>query len=240
MSTSEQRLCRLAQDAADAEDPLRALETLVELREELEAVTRVQVERGLRAGRSFSDVARALGISRQAAHRRYRDLRAADPRRRRGRMGATEQACCVLRVAGDEALMAGAAALGSEHVLIAVLRCGGDAAEVLAREGITLEDARGYAGAIAEDPGRDPGSGGPSAGLRGVLREAVEVAVARGERWIDEDALLLAALADPEGGARRLLTALGTDPAAIRRQLGCSPHAPQPPTRSATGHGKAA
>jgi Clp amino terminal domain, pathogenicity island component len=235
VSSSEQRLCRLAQDAADAHDPLRALETLVELRGELEAVTRVHVERGLRAGRSFGDVARALGISRQAAHRRYRDLAPA-----RRQVAATEQARRVLRVAGEEALTAKAAALGSEHVLVAVLRCGGDAAETLVRGGVTLEVARACARAIAAERSGVSGSGGPPGGLRGVLREATGVAAARGERWLDVDAVLLAALADPDGGARRLLTALGMDSAEIRGRLERQPDTPHPPTRNATRHGTAA
>ena len=53
---------------------MRALETLAELRREIELFNREQVKRGLAAGRSFGEVARALGVSRQAAHRRYRDL----------------------------------------------------------------------------------------------------------------------------------------------------------------------
>jgi hypothetical protein len=230
--TPEQRLCRLAQEAADAQDPLRALETLVELRGELEAFTRAQVERALRAGRSFSDVARASRISRQAAHRRFRDL-AAGPPAQSGRLAATEQALRVFRAAREEALTAKATAVGSEHVLIAVLRCGGNAAQALVREGVTLETARACVRGLAADRGGAAGAGGPPAGLGGVLRAAKRVAIARGERSLDVDAVLLGALADPHGGARRVLTVLAADLASIRGQLGCEPDAPSVRTRSA-------
>ena len=72
MSEHRQRICALAEEAASEADPESALRTLVELRRELDAFVGVQVERGLAAGASFADVARALGISRQAAGLRRR------------------------------------------------------------------------------------------------------------------------------------------------------------------------
>ena len=110
MSTSAQRVCRLAQEAAEADDSLSALETLVQLRRELEVLTREQVALGLGAGRSFGEVARALGISRQAAHRRYRGLVPAP----RPRVAVTGQARRVLRLAREEARATRAIALGSD------------------------------------------------------------------------------------------------------------------------------
>ena len=103
MATSEQRICRLAQEVADAQDPLRALETLVELRAEIEAVTREQVARGLRAGRSFGDLARVMGISRQAVHRRYRDLARVSAANDHRRLSTTEEARRVVFSASQEA-----------------------------------------------------------------------------------------------------------------------------------------
>jgi ATP-dependent Clp protease ATP-binding subunit ClpA len=198
---------------------MRALETLVKLGDELEVFTRAQVGRGLRDGRSFGDVARALGISRQAAHRRFRDL-APGPPAQSGQLPATEQALRVFRVAREEARTVKATAVGSEHVLIAVLRCGGDAARALVREGVTLETARACARGLAADRGRAAGAGRRRAGSREVLQAAKRVTIARGERSLDVDAVLLGALADPHGGARRVLTVLAADVASIRRQLG--------------------
>jgi Clp amino terminal domain, pathogenicity island component len=233
--SSSERLCRLAQDAADAEDPLRALETLVELRMELEAVTRAQVQRGLRAGRSFGDIAGVLGISRQAAHRRYRDLAVA-------RVRATKEARRVVRLAGEEALASKAPALASEHVLIAVLRCGGDAAVALRAEGVTLERARASAREIAAARRGPATPGETTVGLRDLLRDATRVVAARGGRWLDAGALLTAALAEPEaeGGACRLLPALEADPAAVRARLEGLCAAPRPARRNARLHQDAA
>ena len=204
---------------------MRALETLAELRREIELFNREQVKRGLAAGRSFGEVARALGVSRQAAHRRYRDL-AQD---HGPRVTPTEPARHVLRLAREEALAMQAAALGSEHVLIAVLRCDGDAAQALAGEGATLGRVRACVRALTAARERPLSLGESQPGLRGALREATQRAIARGERSLDVDALLLAALADPEGGARRVLAALGVDVAAVRGRLEGKPepgHAP--------------
>ena len=74
-------------------EPLEALAALTTLRSELDAFEREQVRRALENGYSYSAVARGLGISRQAAHRRYRSLRTAESlreavRRARVRSGA--------------------------------------------------------------------------------------------------------------------------------------------------------
>src|SRR5215216_4092152 len=114
-----QRIRRLAEESV-AGDPESALRALTELRQELDACVRLHVRRGLAAGRSFGDVARALGISRQAAHRRFRELAPAQgPASERG-LVATDQARRVVRLARAETLAAAARAVGSRHVLLAI------------------------------------------------------------------------------------------------------------------------
>jgi hypothetical protein len=54
-------------------DPLLALDELQALRAELDAYEHELVGRALQSGSTFAAVARSLRISRQAAHRRYRD-----------------------------------------------------------------------------------------------------------------------------------------------------------------------
>ena len=74
MESPSDRLRELVEHAVRAGQPAAALRAMTALREELDAFERLQVARALDAGQSFGDVARAIGISRQAAHRRYRDL----------------------------------------------------------------------------------------------------------------------------------------------------------------------
>jgi ATP-dependent Clp protease ATP-binding subunit ClpA len=208
MSEVGRRICQLAEDAARDDDPESALRTLTDLRRELDIFVREQVRLGLLNGRSFGELARSLGISRQAAHRRYRDLapeRSPDSRRQ---LVATERVRRAVRLAEAEARRSGVAA-GSLHVMLAILHTDSEAARALHAEGVTLESARAW--------GRD--GDGPDGGLRHILQQAGRVALARGDRELGLEGLLLAALADPDGGAGRTLAALGVTPAAVRRRL---------------------
>jgi len=72
-SAREQELLGLARAVASP-DPLVALRALTELRRHLDRFERRQIRRALASGESFAAVARARGISRQAAHRQYRHL----------------------------------------------------------------------------------------------------------------------------------------------------------------------
>jgi hypothetical protein len=209
MSEVGRRICQLAEDAARDDDPESALRTLTKLRHELDAFVREQVRQGLANGRSFGELARALGISRQAAHRRYREL-APEPEPQR-RLVATERTRLAVRLAEAEAQASGAAA-GSRHVLLGILQTDSEAARALHAEGVTLESARAW-GQNGEADGSD------ATGIRRLLQQAGRVALARGARELDLDGLLLAALADPDGGAGRTLAALGVTPAAVRRRL---------------------
>ena len=74
MTAATGRIITAVQRALTAPDPLDALEALTHLRAALDAFEREQVRRALDQGESFAGIARAVGITRQAAHRRYRNL----------------------------------------------------------------------------------------------------------------------------------------------------------------------
>jgi ATP-dependent Clp protease ATP-binding subunit ClpA len=209
-----ERICDLAHASAKAGDADEALRALAELRAEVDACMRAHVERALCTGRSFSDVARALGISRQAAHRRFRDLA---PKRRPDRarpLTANEAARRVVRLAQAEALAAGAPA-GSEHVLLGVLRTNGEITQALREQALTPERVRAY----TRDSSGDCANGRTSSSIPRIVRRAAQVALIRGDRELGIQPLLLAAVVDPDGGARRTLAALGIEPAALRKWL---------------------
>jgi DNA invertase Pin-like site-specific DNA recombinase len=56
---------------ADSDDPSAALRAIAELRRELDAVETVTVRRARNAGLSWQIIALALGVSRQAVHKKY-------------------------------------------------------------------------------------------------------------------------------------------------------------------------
>ena len=144
MSVSGRRIAELAQEAADAADAAQALRVLSDLRHVLEEYERQQVAAALTEGRSYADVAQALGITRQAANRRFRDLapqKGRGPRRKR--LPVTPEVRMVFAYARGEALALRAESLQPEHVLLGILRNDDRrAAAALNAGGVTLDGAR--------------------------------------------------------------------------------------------------
>jgi hypothetical protein len=227
------RLRELVEHAVRAGDPRAALRAMTALRHELEAFERLQVARALDAGESFGGVARAMGISRQAAHRRYRDLVGVslpqpEPKAGSGRILVTSEARTAVNLAREEASALGARAVGSEHLLLGIIRSRDTTAtRILEAAGVSLAAARLCAQPTLVDgtpppPPRHPLARGPrgiSAYARAVFEQSLREAVRRGDGYIGVDHLLLASLQDPNGGACRTLCDLGIDPEHLRAQL---------------------
>ncbi len=68
---------QIAAQAADTTDPRAGLRAVASLRALAESLELQQVEAALRAGMSWQDVADALGVTRQAVHKKY--ARRVDP-----------------------------------------------------------------------------------------------------------------------------------------------------------------
>jgi hypothetical protein len=227
---ASERLRELLEHAVRAAQPAAALRAMTALREELDAFERLQVARALDAGQSFGDVARAIGISRQAAHRRYRDLAGValpepdDGSPSHRRLIVTSEARAAVTLAREEATAMGAAAVGSEHLLLGIMRCRAPSTSaVLETRGITLADARRCAqptlveGAPPATP--VPAGRGVSHYARAVFELALREATKRGDGYIGVDHILLASLEDPHGGACRTLCEMGLDPEQVREGL---------------------
>lgn len=56
---------------AEDEDPLRALQATTALRQEIERMEAVQVRRARVAGLPWAQIAHAIGVSKQAVHKKY-------------------------------------------------------------------------------------------------------------------------------------------------------------------------
>ncbi|HEX6026620.1 MAG TPA: Clp protease N-terminal domain-containing protein [Solirubrobacter sp.] len=193
-------ICRLAEEASTAGIPAEALRIVKQLRTEIDDFERQQVARALTAGEPVSAVARALGVSRQSAHRRFRDL--VPPRMHATRTQPTPEARLVVEYARREARDMSAAAIASEHLLLGILRSGDhDVAKGLHDLGVTLEAARRSAREIVST--RD---------VKVALARAVRYARGNGARQVGVEHILVGALEDPDSGAARLLQSLGVAP----------------------------
>jgi len=222
VSVSGQRICALAEEAAAAAEPEAALETLTRIREELQEFERQQVARALTAGRTYGDVARALGISRQAAHRRFKDL-AKTQRRGSQRLPPTPEVRLVFEYAREEARGLGATELAPVHLVLGILRNGDQrAAAALSASGLELEDARRVA---REQAGAVRVAGAKKVDIRAILGETALCARRRGADEVHVEHLLRSALASEDPGAERLLEQLGVAPALVLARLDAGPPA---------------
>jgi ATP-dependent Clp protease ATP-binding subunit ClpA len=209
-----QRIAHLAAEAADAPTALETLRRVTELRRELDAFERQQVARALAEGATFARVARDLGVSRQAAHRRFRDLVGAEVP-----LQTTSDARRVLRYAREEAAALGTRTPAGEHIVLATLRAAElPAAAVLRGAGATLERARTQVEAASPRAPLFRRAGG-TGDLHALLAPAARAARARGGHQIGVEHLLLGTLSDDGGGAARTLRALGADIELVRRSL---------------------
>jgi hypothetical protein len=220
------RLCDLIQHAVGAEEPESALRAVAALREDLVSFEEAQVARAFRRGASYRTIADALGISRQAAHRRYRDVVGTDKPEPESatadsetRMLVTSEARAAVKLAREEAAALGSGAVGTEHLLLGILRLGDPhAAAVLRQLGVELATARANAHSTLVNGslnGVPDGPKGISPTARAVFDQSLREAVRRGDGYLGVEHLLVASVEDDEGGAHRTLQALGVDPASV-------------------------
>src|SRR3954464_342202 len=117
------------------------------MRSELDRLERDAVACARVAGSSWSTIADALSITRQAAQKRHRgatpprdEASAASPMRT---VLVTAPARMAVRLGRQEARAMGSDVVGTEHLLLGILRSGGhQAARVLNHLGVPLEDPR--------------------------------------------------------------------------------------------------
>lgn len=230
---------RLARQAVTAREPTQALRAVSDLRARLDAIEAERVDAALKAGCSWRVIAEALGVTRQAAHRKHAP-----------RVAAAKQQMAVQSVAGSrlvivgparvavvmarqEAAMAHSQLVGTEHLLIGLVReRNGAAAKVLGELGVTLDKARHCAQASADiargDPETEdlsPPAWASAARLpfsrrgRHALEQALREAVRLGDDHLDVEHLLLALMRDDDSRAIRCLERLRITPAMVEDEL---------------------
>jgi hypothetical protein len=232
VGSGDRQLGDLLRRAVSTDDPDDALRAITVLRGELDRLERDHVSCARVAGSAWSAIADALGITRQAAQKRHRG---AAPSQTSGAAPirtvlVTAPARMAVRVGRQEARAMGSDVVGSEHLLLGVLRSGDHAAaRVLNDLGVSLDDARSASQPTLVDgqPTEPPGKDGISAYARSVLEQSLREAVGRGEGFIGPEHLLLALLREDVGGAARTLHELGVDPDAVRERLNCAPRGRQ-------------
>jgi ATP-dependent Clp protease ATP-binding subunit ClpA len=170
--------------------------------------------------------ARALGslnIRLDAVRREVEEIIGHDGSPPSGHIPFTPRAKKVLELSLREAYQLGYSYIGTEHILLGLVREGeGVACQVLVRLGASLPTVRARVLQLAtKSPGESTGGlmFRPSSELAAVLGEAHRVAEARGESEVMPIHLFLAAVEHPDGAAGRMLRMVGVDPEELRRQV---------------------
>jgi Clp amino terminal domain, pathogenicity island component len=210
------RFLELARRALGEHGTGDALRAVAALRRELDRLESLHVAAAVHAGWSWSRVARELGVTKQAAHRKHaqrvRDLHALGEPVAGGttpRLPVADETRRAIQLAREEAGALGAGLLGPEHLLLGVLRVEAQpAVAVLEEQGVSLEAAR--EAAASATPG-DPGQTRVSGDARATMDRAVREAVAHGDSRLRCSHLLLA-LAHEQGP---YLRRVGADPAKV-------------------------
>jgi ATP-dependent Clp protease ATP-binding subunit ClpA len=218
-------------------DPGGRLEALCELRRELDAIESELAAEAVRTGMSWREIGEAIGVSKQAAHRRHRDsvarlVKDADaPEPAQGSVNVSVAARRAVRVARQEAARLGGNEVGTEHLLLGMLQCGDEqTVSLLRRLGVTLEATRDAVQPTTEltlAAARRAYATSEQAGAatlvspvaRRILERALTHAAARDSSELTALDLLRSVVMHDDSGAARTLARLGVDAGRIRVEI---------------------
>ena len=193
---------------APGDDPLvqlsQASSSVADLEQTADALLGHFVDQCRRSGRSWSEISGALGVSKQAAHKRFSLDVPSDER-------FTDRARIVLAQSAEEAQRLGHGFVGTEHLLLALFEVpDGLAARVLAAAGITRADVETQVLArIKSGSGPEGGKLPFTPRAKAAVRGAVEEALRLGHDYVGTEHLLLGLLTDGESVAAQVLSNMG-------------------------------
>ena len=212
-----------SEDSLDQLDA--ALATAADLTSRADAVVDAFVARARGDGRSWTEIGARLGVSKQAARKRFGELDPPAPVLPPGVRLRPRLTTCLTQ-AGRYAETDGAAEVGPEHLLAGLL-ADGVAAAILDKLSVTADaittSAHRLFGAppTVDDAGPPRLSAESVCAIEAAAHHAVAVAADADEATVGTEHLLLVLALDPGSRARRVLTDLGVDIALIKKELAC-------------------
>jgi hypothetical protein len=192
----------------------QASRTVAEFEEVGDALLGHFVDHCRQSGQSWSEISTALGVSKQAAHKRY-SLGAPTFER------FTPRARAALGRAADEARGLGHGFVGTEHLLLALFEPPESvAARVLSESGVARAAAQEQILMVMERGTNTDEQVRPFT-VRAVaaLRDAVEEALQQGHNYIGTEHILLALSREGDAVAPRVLAALGVSRDDVSRRV---------------------
>ena len=224
-----QQLITMIKTDAGSDDELAQLATAAATISELtttgDAALGFFVDRARGAGKSWVEISAVLGVSKQAAHKRFADSWTARPAFER----YTQRARSVVQAATEIARARNHNFVGTEHLLLGMYKePGAIAAKVLVKHGITEESVlQAVDAASPAEPSTEPATE-PSTESKDldaenppytrraahVLQGAVGEALTLGHNYVGTEHLLLAFYRDQAGIATKILLEQGLDESA--------------------------
>jgi hypothetical protein len=225
LTTDRPSFFELARRAARLEHPEEALVAVTSLRGRIEELEAALVENALRDGWSWSRIASALGVTKQAAHKKHAARARAKPTGRETQLvTVTGHARQAVYLARQEARALGHGCVETGHLLLGLLRQRESAAAgALSALGITASALREEVKtSLAErEPARvgrgDRVSIGPRA--RAALEQSLREALLLNDSHLGVEHLLLALLRDERASAAYALEGLGVSTEAVEERL---------------------
>jgi hypothetical protein len=179
------------------------------------------VDQARRSGASWSEIGTAMGVSKQAAQKRFVarvDVKGQDLAAASGMFARfTPRARKVMVASEDEARAAGHPEIAPEHLLLALFaEPAAIAGRAFGHFGVGAGAVRAAVAAVLPPgepggPARIPFADGAKAALEFTLAEALRL----GHNYVGTEHLLLGLYAQPPSGAARVLDSLGLDRAAL-------------------------
>jgi hypothetical protein len=202
---------------ADASGPAaltqlsQASKTVSDLEQVGDALLGHFVDQCRRSGHSWSEISGALGVTKQAAHKRFTSELPTLER-------FTERAKSVLREAESEAHRLGHGFVGTEHILLALFDVPDSLAmRVLDEVGVSKPLVEEQVLTLIKRTSASEGGRLPfTPRAKSVLSESVTIAVDLGHNYIGTEHLLLGLFADEDSVAAKVLQHLGTSQALLR------------------------
>ena len=163
----------------------------------------------------------SLGISLEAVRQQVEEIIGQGQQAPSGHIPFTPRAKKVLELSLREALQLGHNYIGTEHILLGLIREGGGvAAKALELLGISLEAVRQHVGEIIGQGQQAPSGHIPfTPRAKKVLELSLREALQLGHNYIGTEHILLGLIREGEGVAAQVLVKLGADLNRVRQQV---------------------
>jgi len=212
--TLQQLIETVRSDAADGDDLAQlaaAARTAADLEEVADGTLSHFVEQCRRNGRSWSEISKALGVTKQAVHKRF-----STPTFER----FTVRARGALKGAAAAATRLRHNYVGTEHVLLGLFsEPEGIAAKALVERGLTGDEVEAAILALTPRGAVEVGAPPFTPRAAACLEKALDEALQLGHNYIGTEHILLGLFRDPEGFAARIMADADVTYDAIRTRI---------------------